>query len=104
MSIEIVRLVMTCSACPEQYDAFIGDKKIGYLRLRHGHFTVEYPDCGDEMVYTASPDGDGIFNNDERDYYLRFAVDALQRRHRGDTSKAAAPDVSYEVVGGHNED
>jgi plasmid stability protein len=33
----VVRLVRTCFACPEQYDAFIGEEKVGYLRLRHGH-------------------------------------------------------------------
>ncbi len=31
----VVRLVQTCFACPEQYDAFIGEEKAGYLRLRH---------------------------------------------------------------------
>ncbi len=33
----------TCSACPEQYDAYLTDTNeyIGYLRLRHGYFSVE---------------------------------------------------------------
>src|SRR5437660_8199656 len=54
----VVRLEQTCFAYPEQYDAFIGDEKVGYLRLRHGHFRVECPDAFAEMVYEASPSGD----------------------------------------------
>lgn len=64
-------LKQTCLACPEQYDML--DKEgntVGYFRLRHGHFRVEYPDCGGKEVFSASPDGDGLFENYEREYYL----------------------------------
>lgn len=30
-----IHLVKTCEACPEQYDAYLGEKRVGYLRLRH---------------------------------------------------------------------
>ena len=43
LQINGVTLVQTCGACPEQYDAYIDDKKIAYLRLRHewsGHTTI----------------------------------------------------------------
>jgi hypothetical protein len=94
----MIRLVMTCGACPEQYNAYDGDKQVGYLRLRHGGFTVEAPECGGELIYEASPRGDGIFEDDERDYYLRFAVDAIQRWQRGEhEGHPPAPDVQYEV-------
>ena len=94
-----IRLVMTCGACPEQYNAFQGDRQVGYLRLRHGNFRVDCPDAGGIEVYSATPSGDGIFDPDERDYYLRFAVDAIQRWLAGEiSSKPAAPDVEYEVV------
>ena len=36
-------LVMTCECCPEQYDVYKNDEKVGYLRLRHGVFTVDCP-------------------------------------------------------------
>jgi hypothetical protein len=49
-----ITLRLTCSTCPEQYDAFIGDRKVGYLRLRWGEFRVDYPDCGGEMIYATS--------------------------------------------------
>lgn len=95
----VIKLVLTCGACPEQYDAFDGDRQVGYLRLRHGQFTVECPDCGGELVYQAAPNGDGCFNDDERDYYLRFAVDAIERWIRGEHKRPEPPDVQYEVVG-----
>jgi hypothetical protein len=77
---EEIRLEKTCSACPEQYDAFIGDKQVGYLRLRHGYFRVDYPDCGIETIYEAEPKGDGLFMDDERDYYLNEAKKAIYRK------------------------
>jgi hypothetical protein len=74
-----IRLVQTSSACPEQYDALDeGGKLVGYLRLRHGHFTVECPDCGGTLVYLARPEGDGCFASDEQDRYLRHAVRAIE--------------------------
>lgn len=95
----MIRLVKTCSACPEQYDAFEDGKQVGYLRLRHGEFRVDYPDCGGETIYTATPNGDGeFFDDDERDYFLRFAVDAIEKKLRGEPTPPRAPDVEYEVV------
>ena len=37
-----IKLIQTCGACPEQYDAFIGEEQVGYLRLRHGYFRWQY--------------------------------------------------------------
>jgi hypothetical protein len=70
-------LLMTCYACPEQYDVFLEGTQIGYLRLRHGHFTVVYPDVGGVLVYQADPVGDGIFEASEREHYLIHAIEAL---------------------------
>jgi hypothetical protein len=85
-----IRLVMTCSACPEQYDAFDGDKQVGYLRLRHGTFRVDVPECGGTTIYTASPKGDGMFEGDERDDYLQRAVNAI---------RSSETDIPYTVDG-----
>lgn len=71
-------LKQTCFACPEQYDML--DKKgniVGYFRLRHGNFTVEYPDVGGKLVFNAKPDGDGIFEDYEREYYLTLGYLAI---------------------------
>jgi len=94
----MIRLVMTCGACPEQYDAYDGDVQVGYLRLRHGFFYVCCPNHAGEQVYTALPEGDGAFEDGERDYYLRFAVDAIQRWHRGESGKPTPPAVEYEIT------
>jgi len=74
---EAIRLEMLCEACPESYDAFFGDRRVGYLRLRHGRFTVECPDSGGKVVLTASPEGDGLFDPDEREKYLSMARTAI---------------------------
>ena len=74
-----VELKRTCYACPEQYDACINGKAVGYLRLRHGHFTVSCPNAQGEMVYEASPKGDGLFEDDERDAYLNGAPLAIKQ-------------------------
>lgn len=77
MNIDGYDLRLTCSACPEQYDVFLKGAQVGYLRLRHGEFRADVPDCGGDTVYTASPNGDGEFFDDERDGYLRAAVAAI---------------------------
>lgn len=73
-----ITLELTCYACPEQYDAYDPHgHQIGYLRLRHGAFTVEMPDVGGRLVYEAEPQGDGRFTDEERPRYLLAAKQAL---------------------------
>lgn len=74
-----VALVQTCGACPEQYDAYIDGEEVGYLRLRHGYFSVNYKDV---EVYSAHPDGDGCFTGYEREYYLEKACEAITDIHK----------------------
>ena len=74
-----ITLCKTSGACPEQYDAVDEyGRRVGYLRLRRGYFTVQVPDPSGRTVYEASPEGDGIFEHDERERYLRAAVDAIE--------------------------
>jgi len=70
-------LERTCFACPEQYEAFLNGEQVGYLRLRHGFFRVDCPDCGDETVFEAEPKGDGLFEDEEREAYLLQAKTAI---------------------------
>lgn len=71
-------LVNTCYACPEQYDVYMADKQVGYLRLRHGWFRCDANKCGGPMIYhTNECKGDGIFTDIERDYFLQEAIAAL---------------------------
>ncbi|HTE22621.1 MAG TPA: hypothetical protein VK674_06295 [Candidatus Limnocylindria bacterium] len=70
-----IRLVQTSPVSPEQYDAFDeAGNRVGYLRLRHGCFRVEVPDVGGKGVYDAHPKGDGMFQQDEREYFLQKAI------------------------------
>lgn len=72
-----IKLVETCGACPEQYDAFYKGVKVGYLHLRHGYFCVQ---CGGEVVYSEYTIGDGIFEHEaEREYHLRCACHAIKQ-------------------------
>jgi hypothetical protein len=70
-------LEQTCCACPEQYDAKLDGALVGYLRLRHGRFRVDYPECGETTVLVGYPKGDGIFEDDERDRWLAKAKVAI---------------------------
>jgi hypothetical protein len=72
-------LEKTCSACPEQYDVTRNGVQAGYLRLRHGYFNADVPDCGGETVYEGRPEGDGIFEEHERERYLTEAVEAIDK-------------------------
>jgi hypothetical protein len=89
----MITLVRTCYACPEQYNALDKEgKTVGYLRLRHGTFTVECPDVGGELVYVEKIDElTGIFSDEEREKYLEQAVKAIGH-HMGYSS------VTYRVV------
>jgi hypothetical protein len=72
------KLVLTCTACPEQYDVFLEGEEIGYLRLRHGIFSAHYPNSDGEEIYCVTTKGDGCFyDNSERRRELEFAVSAL---------------------------
>lgn len=80
ISVNDIVLKQTCGACPEQYDAMYHGVQVGYLRLRHGEFSVSCPDsrwaCGEipaETVMYANPNGDGEFYDDEREHYLNEA-------------------------------
>jgi len=83
-------LKQTSVACPEQYDVFDSEgEPAGYLRLRHGYFRADYPDCGGETVYTTNTKGDGCFDEDERMYELTKAIDELNKAHRKAKNESA---------------
>ncbi len=73
-----IKFVKTSEAFPEQYEAFDeSDNQVGYLRLRHSWFRVDYPKNGGATIYEAHPKGDGIFEDDERDFFLQEAYNAI---------------------------
>ena len=72
-----VLLRRTCRNCPELYEAYQNGQLVGYLRLRHGYFTAQLGGPDGPEVYEAQPEGDGIFDPEERDRYLSEACAAL---------------------------
>lgn len=51
-----LKFICTCDACPEQYDVIYTsqDKNsyiVGYVRLRYGKLTCEFPDVGGKLIY-----------------------------------------------------
>ena len=72
----------TCGACPEQYDVFDSEgQTVGYVRLRWGNLTCEYPDSGGKLIYSHGfSHGLGMFKNDtERDNYLRLIATKINQ-------------------------
>ena len=77
-----LKFVQTCGACPEQYDVFLQDVQVGYLRLRHGYFRVDCPglDEKSETVYEHSFDDGykGLFDDEEeREKFLEIAREKI---------------------------
>jgi hypothetical protein len=69
-----LEIKLTSYACPEQYEVFRNDRQVAYYRLRHGEFRVDYPECGGEEILCEHPNGDGIFDENERLIYLAKAM------------------------------
>lgn len=59
---------MTCMACPEQYDVFLGEELVGYVRLRWGCIRAEFPDVWRELVYVHEFNDPfmGCFDNEKQ--------------------------------------
>lgn len=89
---------MTCAACPEQYDVWLGERQeqIGYVRARHGVVTAEYPDACERLVYRADlVDSDGDLGDEhERRRHLTAIAALLEDAHSGGTGT-----VDVRVVG-----
>lgn len=69
-----LEIKMTCGACPEQYEVFKNGNQVAYYRLRHGGFRVDFPNVRGETIYEAEPNGDGMFDDNERLIYLARAM------------------------------
>lgn len=80
-----LRTVLTCGACPEQYDVLDDkDKEVGYLRLRWGGFTADVTINGFyEEVYSYTYDNQpmlGLFpSEEERQLQIKKALKAIKK-------------------------
>lgn len=71
----------TSCACPEQYDVVDDDgNQVGYVRLRYGHLTCQFPYNGGEKIYEADI-GDGWIGSfkseSQRKYHLNAIAEAI---------------------------
>ena len=76
--------VQISNYCPEQYDVFLNDAKVAYVRLRDGVLSVDIPDCGFNTIFEDDlplDDSDiigGDFENDDvRQKWLNFIAGEL---------------------------
>lgn len=82
-----IRLDCTCDACPEQYDMFIDDTQVGYIRYRWGYLacrpcnndgTIDWNKTVFEWEYPN--DGwSGIIPEDQRDVLLQQCKNAIAK-------------------------
>lgn len=81
MIIKGLNFIETCSACPEQYD--VKDEQgnmVGYVRLRYGGLTCEYPNVNGEVIFSKYFDDGwmGCFESDEQcQNYLFIIADKI---------------------------
>lgn len=68
------RFMLTCSACPEQYDVLYKSLdgelyQVGYVRLRMGKLSCAFPDVGGEIIYQYIYENEKFLGRflDERD-------------------------------------
>lgn len=68
-----LRLIQTCAACPQLFEAYLGEREVGYIRERHGRFRAY---VGDEQVYEAE-ENRRVDWKVERDRHLARASAAI---------------------------
>lgn len=86
MDVKKLKLFQTCFACPEQYDVYYNDALVGYIRYRHGIFSVNpvingnYDFTNDLMIFTTDDDS-GILSETQRKELLPQALQKIAEFH-----------------------
>ena len=62
---------------PEQYTALYRGINVGFLHLRSHLFTVTFPDSNGSVIFSARTDGDGSFEDRERERFLEEAKNII---------------------------
>lgn len=71
---------LTGDMCPEQYDVYLGEQRIAYVRLRGGYMRVDFPEVGEKVIFSHEFEDmwKGAFDGDaERFDYLSKAASAI---------------------------
>lgn len=73
-------LTLTSPSVPEQYSITRNGAPCGYVRVRWGGMSIDYPDAGGDRLYEGSVDGFGGFTDHERETQLLFALGLIAAR------------------------
>ena len=73
-------VALTCRDAPEQYEVTNDGMPSGYIRVRWGGMSVDYPEAGDEELYEGSVDGFASFTDHEREAKLLLALGLIAAR------------------------
>lgn len=80
MIIQKLNFIETCGSCPEQYNVFKGGRQVGYVRLRRGTVTCDFPDCRGDTIYSHSFEDkwkSSFEDSEERDTYIDRIATAI---------------------------
>lgn len=84
---------MTCGACPEAYDLYLGEEWVGYVRYRHGRLTAQSTATDDRpcvFARTLSEHDDGVLQEFQRRIFFP-AIEAAIYNHRLRNRELGAP-------------
>lgn len=80
-----ITFIQTCLACPEMYDVYKGETKVGWLRLRYSTLRFKLYDKDKTILYKKligdESDMIGQFKNEaDRMYYLNDVVTTIMEK------------------------
>lgn len=84
MKVKNYEFVVTCEACPEQYDVYDENaNQVGYVRLRWGYLYAQCPHVGGVTVYSVDLDHDGgsFSSDEERMHHLNSIAEAITEHY-----------------------
>ena len=67
------------------------------MRLRHGYFRVQR-ECDGETTYEAHPNGDGLFEWEEREKYIRKGLKSLGFHKSFEDKSINNPDIPESII------
>lgn len=73
-------MMLTSPSVPEQWAVVRHGQPCGYIRVRFGGISVDYPDAGDERLYEGPVDGFGGLTDHERPTQLLLALGMIAAR------------------------
>jgi hypothetical protein len=70
-------VVDTCTSHPEQYSVFLGDERVGYLRMRGHRFNTYLKEPGGNPLGSYESESYGMLYDEERAQVIEDAVESI---------------------------